>query len=121
MALGVVRDGMGIVGGVGLELADAFAERLDIRVPGLDAFKARDKVVDAGKGRTGTAEPIVFPALSGHPSCNKVTGGAPQCQPLDPGKFCDSVIGCPCRAGGAMAALTGIARAIGAQLDCMAC
>ena len=57
MALVVVRDGMGIVGNVGLELADAFAERLDARVPRLYAFKVHGKVVDAGKGRTDVAVP----------------------------------------------------------------
>ncbi len=32
MALGVVRDGVGIVGAIGLELADTFSERLGIRI-----------------------------------------------------------------------------------------
>ena len=59
MALGVVRDGMGIVGDVGLELVDAFSERHDVRVPGLDASKVHDKVVDAGKGHTDGAVPQV--------------------------------------------------------------
>ena len=57
MAFGVVRDGVGIVGDVCLELAVTFSERLDVRIPGLDAFRVGDKVVDAGNGRTDVAVP----------------------------------------------------------------
>ena len=55
--LGEVRDGMDIADNVGLELADALAERLDVLVPGLDALKVHGKVVDAGKVRSDVAVP----------------------------------------------------------------
>ena len=48
---------MGIVGDAGLELAGTLSERLDVRIPGLDAFNVGDKVVDAGKDRTDVAVP----------------------------------------------------------------
>ena len=48
---------MGIVGDAGLELAGTLSERLDVRIPGLDALKAGDKVVDAGQDRTDVAVP----------------------------------------------------------------
>ena len=54
------RNDIGIVGYVGLELANAFADRLDVRVPGLDAYKVHDKLVDAGKDRTVVAVPKAF-------------------------------------------------------------
>ena len=57
MPLGIIRNGVCIVGDVGVELIDTFAERLDTRVCGVEALQVDRKTGNAGQSRAMIAVP----------------------------------------------------------------
>ena len=57
MALGIIRNGVCMVGDVGVELIDTFAERLDARVCGVETLQVDRQIGNAAQNRAAIAVP----------------------------------------------------------------